>query len=71
MRLAMTPWSPSTHSLHNLRFQEAVRTVLLGSVRHRNLGTQRRSARRSVPTLPVELWLVVLGQLLRRDSQVA
>ena len=67
LRLTMAPWSPSTHSLHHLRLRVAVRTVLLVSARY-SRGNQGPRAR---PTLPPDLWRVVLGQLLRRDWQVA
>ena len=72
LRLAVAPWSPLTHSLHRLRFRQAVRTAMLASARLRSVGKQRRSARRAInrhPPLPTELWLLVLGSLPRRDWQ--
>ena len=63
MRDAIGIWSPSTHWLHHEWVREAVRTVLL-AVGRLNRATDGTDGH---PTMPSELWLVVLGMLSRCD----
>ena len=73
VRQAMAKWSPSTHWLHHEQFREAVHTVLLVAerlVRLSEADSDASSPRSRSPMLPPDMWLAVLGQLLRRDWQV-
>ena len=62
-RTALAAWSPSTHWLHHNSFRTVVHTVLLVAGRLRAVALDYQAV------LPSELWLVVLGQLLRRDCK--
>ena len=62
-RDAMACWSPERHWLFHARFRAAVHTFLL--VRHR-LEQEGSLLLSHLPHVPLELWFLVCGQLLRR-----
>ena len=70
MRLATAAWSPAKHFLYPAAMDECVRTVMLVSERLFQMAhhhAQLAAECESVPTLPVEIWLQILGMISRRD----